>query len=348
MNDKKLDYYVTKYFKEYLPSITGVSINTINSYKDTFVLLLEYLRKQKKIDINNLQLDDINSEIVENFLVYLENERNNSISTRNQRLAAIHSFYKFLQRKELSCFDLCSNILSIPKKKAPTSTISYFSLSETEILINKPNTKLKSGFRDYALLLFMYETAARASEIVNLTRKQVFLTQQQPYVILFGKGNKERMVPISNNLSDTLSKYFSVFKISSYEDFVFYNNKKEKLTTKGIEYILKKYIELAKIDNPDKFRKSYSNHSMRHTRAMHLLEAGVNLIYIRDILGHKSIITTEIYAKTSAVVKNEQIIKHSKSLNVKSKYKETEKDTLLDFLKEKNNKIMRSKISLNP
>lgn len=334
MNDKKLDYYITKYFKEYLPSIIGVSINTINSYKDTFVLLLEYLRKQKKIDINNLQLDDINSEIVENFLVYLEVERNNSISTRNQRLAAIHSFYKFLQRKELACFDLCSNILSIPKKKAPTPTISYFSLSETEILINKPNTKLKSGFRDYVVLLFMYETAARASEIVNLTRKQVFLTQQ-PYVILFGKGNKERMVPISKNLSDALNKYFSVFKISSYEDFVFYNNKKEKLTTKGIEYILKKYIELAKIDNPDKFRKSYSNHSMRHARAMHLLEAGVNLIYIRDILGHKSIITTEIYAKTSAVVKNEQIIKHSKSLNVKSKYKETEKDTLLDFLKEK-------------
>ena len=177
----------------------------------------------------------------------------------------------------------------------------------------------------------MYETAARAQEIADLTLKQIHF-KDYSYVILKGKGNKERNVPITEDLKEVLIKYIKIFHIEDQDDYIFENKNNNKITTKGIEYILKKYIEEARMKYPNKFKDKYSNHSMRHSRAMHLLEAGVNLIYIRDILGHKSVITTEIYAKTNPLIKEKQIIEHSKHLNVEDKYSEEDKNNLLEFL----------------
>lgn len=329
--NKDFKYYISKYFKEYLPLTLGVSKNSIRSYKTTFLLLLEYLNDVKKINVNSIDFENINFEIIEDFLNYLEIEKKNSIRTRNQRLAAIHSFYKYIQKRELKYFELCSNILSISNKKVPESTISYFSLNEIEILINTPNTKNKNGFRDYVMLLTMYETAARGQELCDLTRKQVVFSDVS-YIILIGKGEKERSVPISKELEKVIKKYFDAFSISE-NDFIFKSKFNHKFTTKGIEYTLKKYINIAKAKYKDKFNGNYSNHTMRHTRAMHLLEAGVNLIYIRDILGHTSVITTEIYAKTNPIIKAKQISEYGKQLNVKSKYTDQQKYDLIDFLK---------------
>ena len=207
--NKNLNYYITTYFSDYLPNILGTSKSTINSYKDTFIILLEYLQKEYKIDMNNMALDTIDYKKIEKFLEYLENYRNNSISTRNQRLAAISSFYRYLQKRELIVFELCSDILTIPKKKAETKVMSYFSVDEMKLLINKPDTKKKYGFRDYIILLFMYETASRAQEVSDLQRKQLFLKDN--YVILIGKGNKNRRIPITKELSNHLSKYIDIF-----------------------------------------------------------------------------------------------------------------------------------------
>ncbi|MGM9848322.1 MAG: tyrosine-type recombinase/integrase [Bacilli bacterium] len=331
MNNKNLNYYITKYFSDYLPNIIGTSKRTICSYRDTFIILLEYLQREYKININNMELDMIDYIKVEKFLDYLENERNNSVSTRNQRLAAISSFYKYLQKRELAVFDLCSDILTIPKKKAEVKVMAYFSVDEIKLLINKPNTKKKYGFRDYVLLLFMYETASRAQEISDLQKKQLFLKDN--YVVLIGKGNKNRRIPITKELSNLLVKYIDIFKIESDDSYVFQNACNQKITTKGIEYILIKYIKECKEKYTDKFKNNYTNHSMRHTRAMHLLESGVNLIYIRDILGHASIITTEIYAKTNPKIKEQQILQHSQNLKVKQRYSKKEKEDLLHFLK---------------
>lgn len=327
-----LNYYISKFFSEYLPSVKGVSINTITSYRDTFVSLLQYLEDVKKIDISSLALNSIDNIIIEDYLQYLEDVKHNSISTRNQRLAAICSFYKYLKNRELSCFEIYSSIQSIPNKKTLNKSLSYFSKNEIEILINMPNTKEKIGFRDYVLLLFMYETACRAQELSDLTLKQLFFDDNS-YVILIGKGNKERNVPISKELKKVFQKYIEAFKIVDENEIVFKNKYNQKITTKGIEYILLKYINLAKLMYKDKFKNHYSNHSMRHSRAMHLLESGVNLIYIRDILGHTSVTTTEIYAKTNPVIKEKQIIEHTKQLNVKEKYSLSQKEDLLRFLK---------------
>ena len=127
--NQNLNYYISLFFKDYLPNLLGVSNNTILSYRDSLVLLLNYLKEVQNININNLKLDTINSDLIEKFLLYLENDRKNSIQTRNQRLSAIHSFFNFLKNKELSYLDIYSQILLIPIKKAPINTISYFSIN---------------------------------------------------------------------------------------------------------------------------------------------------------------------------------------------------------------------------
>ena len=204
-------------------------------------------------------------------------------------------------------------------------------MDEITKLINMPNTKTKDGFRDYTLLLFMYETAARAQEVADLKVNQLILGENSS-VILTGKGNKSRRIPITNELSQTLDKYIKTFHITE-DQIIFKNRRNEKLTTKGIEYILYKYIKNCKATYPKQFKNHYSNHSMRHSRAMHLLESGINLIYIRDILGHSSVVTTEIYAKTNAIIKEKQIREHSKNLQVKERYSENQKADLLKYLK---------------
>ena len=177
----------------------------------------------------------------------------------------------------------------------------------------------------------MYETACRAQELSDLQKRQLFLKDN--YIILIGKGNKSRRIPITKELSNLLEKYIDIFKIDGDNTYVFQNTCNQKITTKGIEYILNKYVKECKEKNTDKFKDKYTNHSMRHTRAMHLLEAGVNLIYIRDILGHSSVTTTEIYAKTNPKIKEEQILKHSQNLQVKQRYSKKQQENLIQFLK---------------
>lgn len=330
--ENNLNYYIEKFFKEYLIKTKGVSRQTILSYRDTFKILLEYVKNNSKLNINNIKLNDIDSDLILQFLDYLEENKKNSISTRNQRLAAIHSFYKFLQIRELSCYNICSEILLIAQKKAPKKTISYFSLEEIEILLNLPNTLTKYGFRDYTLLFFMYETGARVSEVANITKDKFYFDESNSYVIINGKGNKERKIPITKNLEEMLYKYFSSFNIKN-SDYLFFNKFKSKITRKGIEYILTKYVTQCKSIYSDKFKENYSCHSMRHSRAMHLLEAGIDLIKIRDFLGHNSIVTTEIYAKVNPKVKQELISKYNQELSVSDKYTDKDKEDLLEFLK---------------
>ena len=329
---KNLNYYISLFFKDYLPNLLGVSNNTILSYRDTLVLLLNYLKKIQNIDVNNLELDAINSDIIEKFLLYLENERKNSIHTRNQRLSAIHSFFNFLKNKELSYIDIYSQILLIPIKKAPTNTISYFSIYEIELLFNEPDTTKKYGFRDFVLLSFMYECAARVSETNSLTRNQLYFSDNNAYVIIHGKGNKDRRVPITPEFAKIFKKYLDTFSINT-DDFVFKNKNNKKLTSKGIEYILLKYVNKLQTEHLDKFKEKYSTHSLRHSKAMHLLENGVNLIYIRDFLGHDSITATEIYDKTNQKNKEKQILKYSKDINMEDKYSDEYKEDLIEYLK---------------
>jgi site-specific recombinase XerD len=325
-------YYITKYFGEYLPLHVGVSPNTGKSYRDTFVQLLTFMESQYGIKPEKVILEVFTADKIEAFLLYLEEIRKVSVSSRNQRLAAIHSFCKYLQKKELSCFERCASIIAIPYKKTPEAPVTYLSLEEAQLLFSLPDTKGKKGVRDLTIMILLYETGARVQELLELTRPQIKFGNT-PSVELHGKGNKSRLVPISHDVADISKNYMMAYNIEGEHELLFTNNRHEVLTRAGIQFIISKYVEMGRKIHPDYYRKKISSHSFRHSKAMHLLEAGVNLIYIRDFLGHASITTTEIYAKTNPDIKRKYITENSASFSTSVKYSHKEKEDLLNWLK---------------
>jgi len=328
----EFSYHITKYFKEYLPLHLGVSPNTEKSYRDTFIQLLTFMKNQYGIKPEKLTIEGFTADKIEAFLFYLRESRKVSISSQNQRLAAIHSFCKYLQRKELSCFERCAGILTIPYKKTPEVPVTYLSLEEIHLLFSLPDTKNKKGLRDLTIVVLLYETGARVQELIELTLSQIKFGRT-PSVELHGKGNKSRLVPISQDVADILKKYMISYNIEGEQEFLFTNKRHESLTGAGVQYIISKYVEMGRKIKPDYYRKKISNHAFRHSKAMHLLEAGVNLIYIRDFLGHSSIITTEIYAKTNPDIKRKYITENSASFSTSKKYSYKKKEDLLNWLK---------------
>lgn len=302
-------YYLSKFLTCYLPGEAGVSQNTILSYRDTFLLLLKYCKSQENILPENMTLDKLTRELVTAFLSWLENERNCSISTRNQRLAAIHSFCRFMQLEDVIRLNQYQLIISIPKKKGKKGTINYMSLEGIKFILEQPNAKKISGRRDMVLLSLMYDTGSRVQEMADLTVGDVRLDSPAT-VKITGKGGKTRIVPLMQPTTDIVRKYISDFGLSgnakrSYP--LFPNRGGTKFTRAGIKYILDKYVESARAENPGLLPDVISPHSFRHSKAMHLLHAGVNLVYIRDILGHADLKTTEIYARIDGEMKRKAL-----------------------------------------
>ena len=327
--NNNFSYYVTNYFKNYLSEVKNYSSNTIKSYKDTIIQLITYF-ENNKIDYSNIQ--NIDYDVINNFLLYLEKENNLSISSRNQRLSAIHSLFKYIQKRELSYFDKCSQILSIEYKKTPNAIVSYMSIEEIKILLSIPNIKNDNEFRHLMILTLLYETGARVSELINIKLKDINL-MNKPYIVLHGKGDKTRSIPISKDVLNMINIYITRFKIYEQNNYLLGSKYSNKISRFGVQHIIDTYVKKAKEKYPNYFTQKITNHSFRHSRAMHLLESGVNLIYIRDILGHKSITTTEIYAKTNPEIKRKAIEENSQSINAKNKYSNATKNDLLNWLK---------------
>lgn len=323
---------LTKYFGEYLPCQKGVSENTLKSYRDTFIQLIEFMKTEFRIPCSRLEFKNFSMERIVSFLNYLEQTRQVSVSTRNQRLAAIHSFFKYLQKQDLSCYEMCKTILSIDFKKAPVPTISYFSIEETKFLFSIPDIRDKDEFRDLTIMALLYETGGRVQELIDLNLENVTLGAC-PTVVLHGKGNKTRVVPIGKDVSIILKKYILENQLTRREDILFTNKQHSKLTRAGIQYIINKYVKRGRTMDHNYFIRNITNHSFRHSKAMHLLEAGVNLIYIRDFLGHTSVTTTEVYAQANAEVKRKVIEQHGAELKATPVYSSSDKENLLSWLK---------------
>lgn len=329
---KDFQFYLTDFFSNFLPNHKNVSKNTIALYRDCFVLFLQFCSNEKNINIDKITFNDISRDLILEFLSWLENTRKNSIQTRNQRLAALKSFCKFVQFEAPEFFKLCSNIRNIEPKKCKKNSLNYLSLDAIKILLRQPNTNIKKEFRDLAILSLLYDSGARVQELIDLSVCNLSLASNSK-IFLNGKGNKTRTVPLNKEISKILKKYISSFELTK-NDILFTNKSGDKLTQKGISYILNKYIDRAKINFPEYFNCRISPHSLRHSKAMHLLESRVNLIYIRDFLGHESVSTTEIYARANPEVRRKQIEKASKNVISKSKYSEKDKNILMNFLKE--------------
>ena len=302
-------YYLSRFLTTYLPGEVGASENTILSYRDTFLLLVRYCKSQEKILPENVTLDTLTRELVTAFLQWLETERNCSISTRNQRLAAIHSFCRFMQLEDVARLNQYQLVISVPKKKCKNGTINYMSPDGIKLILEQPDTKTKSGRRNLVLLSLMYDTGSRFQEMADLTVKDVRLDTPST-VKITGKGGKTRIVPLMEPTANLVCKYISDFGLSggakhSYP--LFPNRNGAKLTRAGIKYILDKYVDKAKKERPGLLPDVISPHSFRHSKAMHLLHAGVNLVYIRDILGHADLKTTEIYARIDGEMKRKAL-----------------------------------------
>lgn len=300
--------HLTEYLTNYLVSQKNVSRNTILSYRDTFKLLLRYCHQVKNIPVEKISMDLLSNTLIVDFLGWLETGRGCSISTRNQRLAAIHSFFRFVQSEEPAGLFHFQKVIAIPQKSAQKVAVEHLSPKAMKLLLEQPNTHSIRGRRDLTLLSVLYDTGARVQELIDLKPCDVYL-EGLAVITLTGKGNKVRRVPVLKNTAKLLNRYLtehSLEKPWKNQYPLFSNSRHERLTREGVAYIICKYsVAGRKISSsiPEHVRP----HMFRHSKAMHMLQAGVNLIYIRDFLGHVDLKTTEIYARADVEAKRTAI-----------------------------------------
>ncbi len=287
------------FFQTYLREQRAVSPNTIKSYRDTFKFLVQYVGRRR--GNRALTIKDLDAKIILDFLQHIEdphNGRGNSAFTRNLRLAAIQSFFKYLSIHSPGLERRCGTIQAIPRKRATAGEPQSLSRSEVETLLAQPQTASVDGFRDLALLAFLYNTGARAQEAADLRSSWFDFANRT--VMITGKGNKERLTPLWSPTVHILQAYWKTHrrKPKTSSDHFFINQRGARLTRFGVRGIVKRYLLLAAKTCPSIAVKKLSTHSLRHTTACHLLEAGVDLNVIKAWLGHKCIKTTSRYLYT--------------------------------------------------
>jgi site-specific recombinase XerD len=286
-----------------------MSSHTILSYRDSFKLLLVFLSQQKNIPVTDLTIENIGIAEIIAFLDYLERERKNGIGTRNIRLSALHSFFRYLAGMYPEHLDQSQRILSIPFKRMSTRTIDYLDFDEIMAVFKTVDRSKFDGRRDYALLWLMFNTGARVQEILDLKGNDLQLSK--PFSVhIFGKGQKERICPIWSETAQILREYVEELGIDLRKPVpIFMNHLGRPLTRFGVRYILEKYLQKAASVQPSLKKKRLHPHSMRHSTAVHLLKSGVDLSSIAHWLGHVSPNTTNKYATMDIEMKQQAIEK---------------------------------------
>ncbi|MDD3141882.1 MAG: tyrosine-type recombinase/integrase [Lachnospiraceae bacterium] len=298
MKTKTFQYYVSRFFTAYLSGERGLSSNTISSYRDTFRQLLAYYSDELKIQVDKIQLCDLTAVNVKGFLDHIETQ-GCSASTRNQRLASIKSFIRYVQLESPENLENSFQIMAIRSKRQSKPIIEYLSQEQLSRLLAKPISSTKNGFKDMLILTLLYDSGARVSEFINI--KVSDIRMDMPAVIrLHGKGNKSRWVPLDSRTVKLLDLFMEKELLKTpigLNRYLFLNRSGNPYTRAGISYILLKYTNQLYAEDELSFPKKLSPHCLRHTKAMILLQAGTNLIYIRDVLGHEHMRTTEVYAR---------------------------------------------------
>lgn len=316
MKTTKFAVFLGRYFTNFLPNDQGCSPQTVDSYRFAFILYLEYMESECRIKPEKIDIRHFTKDSVIGYLTWLEKTRKNSAITRNSRLAAMKSFVHFLKYEFPEHLEEYQRILSIPVKKTVQKEISYLKTDGAKLLVDQVDPKTTNGLRDYLIILLLYTTGIRVSELINICVKDISLTE--PYTLkVLGKGKKYRYVPLMKTTIPYIRKYLGCMdydKDSALCEYLFKNHMGQPFTRQGINYLLKKYGGMARGKDPSLIPEDLSPHKIRHTTAMELLDAGVDLMYIRDLLGHSSVKVTEIYARTDARLKREAIEAASKEL----------------------------------
>ena len=334
---KETDFarYLTQFLTVYLPGHLGSKKNTLLSYRDSFSLLLKYCRDVENYAPEKLMITQIDRELVLRFLKWLEEERHCKITTRNQRLAAIHSFFSFLMVEAPQYMEQCQKVLSIPMKKADKPPLMYLPLDAVKGLLEQPDRNTPHGRRDAVLLSLLYDTGARVQELVDLKVCDINLNDTVT-IVLTGKGGKSRIVPVMKPTGELLRQYIEGNGLSHparSRNPLFTNRGNHPLTRAGVTYILKKYAAQAQGIGVKDISEEITPHWLRHSKAMHLLQSGVNLIYIRDLLGHSNVSTTEIYARADETMKRKALLEAYESPSEEQLPTWKKDKDLLDWLK---------------
>lgn len=340
MKPKDFSKYLSDYLTQYLPVECGVSPNTVKTYSVAFTVLLRYLRDEEGITPERLCLKDLTKARIIAFLDWLQSDRNCSTTTRNARLATLHSFFRYIQYRDMEGIVRWQEILSIRFKKCSSPEMAYLPSQAVKLLLSQPDISIRSGRRDLALLGLLYDSAARVQELADLTPSD-FRFEGITTVRLKGKGNKSRIVPLSENQVRNLKCYMQergLFESHANVYPLFSNPQNGKLSRAAILGIVKKYAAIARKADPVIIPEGIGCHSLRHSKAMHMLEADINLVYIRDFLGHSSTTTTEVYARTSAQKKLEALQKVNPSIVTERKTSWQKDGELLGWLKEMQSK----------
>lgn len=304
MNNGLLGPWVKRFLLEHLVSERNLSPNTQKSYRDTLCLLLPFVAQRARRRIDQLRIGDLSANYVRAFLQHLEEERKSGVATRNQRLAAIHSLGNFIAMRNPEWLQWCGEIRDIPFKKVAQTLIPYLEKNEMDALLAAPNQDAAQGRRDYAVLLFMYNTGARADEVAHVRIIDLDLastpSRDPSSVLIHGKGNKSRRCPLWANTTKVLLP-LTANRASS--DHAFVNRLGQPMTRFGIHALVERYAAKVATVLPSIAKKRVSPHTIRHTTATHLLRAGVDINTIRAWLGHVYLSTTNIYAEVDLAMK---------------------------------------------
>ncbi len=313
MKQEKQDFQILlqKFFTVQLYKEKQVSSHTIVSYRDTFKLLLDFVHQKYKLKPEGICLIDLDVECIRHFLNYLEEERKASARSRNQRLAALRSFYKFVSFERPDLSGSIQRILSIPCKRYTRRNICFLQPDEVSALQSGPDLSQWVGRRDQAILILAIQTGLRVSEITSLKVEDVILSNG-PYVKCQGKGRKERCTPLTKNTTRILRSWLKERPVDS--EYFFTTSLGKKLSSDAIQARVKIYAQKAAQKCPSIAKKRITPHVLRHTAAMQLLQSGVDRSIISLWLGHESYETTQMYLSADLKIK-EKIIEKVKYVN---------------------------------
>jgi len=301
---------LVRFFEEFLPGQRGLSPNTVRSYRDAMLLLLQFTAADAKRPVDRLQVSDLSAERVAAFLNHLQSERSNGIATRNARLGAIHVFARFLAARMPEALGTLQRVIALPYKRGAREVpIEYLERAEIEAVLQSIDRTDALGRRDYALFALMFNTGARVQEALDVRRRDVRL-DAPPQVRLHGKGNKVRLCPIWPVTAKLLRAFIEELPAPDGDPadaLLFTNARGRPLTRFGVRYLLRRYVEAAAKAVPSLRDKSIHPHSLRHSTAIALLKSGVDFATISQWLGHAGLNTTMRYARADIDLKRQAI-----------------------------------------
>ena len=318
-----------QFFTNRLTTQMEASPNTIAGYRDTFRLLLQFASERTGHAPTNLKIEELDSNLVGDFLAHIESKRGNSARSRNTRLAAIRSFFRFVAMNEPAIMHQCQQILAMPSKRYVRRTVDFLDRNEMEALAAAPDRLTWVGRRDHAILTMALQTGLRASELINLRQCDI-VKGTGAHIRCEGKGRKQRCTP----LTQTTVKALQVWVQEQGRDdskILFQTARGDKLSPDSVQHLVCKYATAAAKTCVTLRKKRVTPHVLRHTAAMELLQAGVDRSVIALWLGHESLETTQIYLDANLAIK-EEVLKKTRPVGAKvGRYKPG--DELLAFLK---------------